>query len=38
MADLKDAVKMSSEAWFLLEREKIDEELVRGGFAGLPTL
>jgi hypothetical protein len=28
MADLKDAAKMNSEAWFLMEREKIDEELV----------
>lgn len=38
MTDLKDAAKMNSEAWFLMEREKIDEELVQAGFAGLPTV
>lgn len=38
MAALKDAAKMNSEAWFLMEREKIDEELVRGGFARLPMV
>jgi hypothetical protein len=38
MADLKDAAKMNSEAWFLMEREKIDEELIQGGFVGLPTI
>jgi hypothetical protein len=38
MVDLRDAAKMKSEAWFLMEREKIDEELIQGGFAGLPMV
>lgn len=37
MADLKDAAKMYSEAWFLMVRENIKEGLVRAGFAGLAT-
>jgi hypothetical protein len=38
MADLKYAVQMDSEDWFQMVREKIDEELIKGGFAGLPTV
>lgn len=38
MSDLKDAAKIDSEAWFLIRREKIDEELIRRGFAGLPPM
>ena len=38
MADLKDAVKMYSEAWFLMVKEKTEEELDRAGFTGLPTV
>jgi hypothetical protein len=38
MADLKNAAKMESEAWFSMVREIIEEELDRAGFAGLPTV
>jgi len=38
MADLKNAAKMDSEAWVLMVREKIEEELIRAGFVELPMV
>jgi len=37
MADLNYAAQIDSEDWFQMVREKIDEELFKRGFAGLPT-
>jgi len=38
MFDLNNAAKMDSESWFLMVREKIQEELDRAGLTGLPTV
>jgi hypothetical protein len=38
MTDLKNAATMYSAAWFEMVRETINEELVGGGFVGLPSV